>query len=182
MRVVPYTPGHDEEIRAVCIEQANERARQEEAYRRFTLLMYCDAYLKHGIAYLLLDDDDVVRGYTLAAEDVHQWLSDFAPYREKIEALGPEYAERVARELAFYETVADDYPAHLHIDISEDFTGGGYGRKLMQALLERLRDDGVKGVAFGVAPKNERAIGFYRHMGFEPLGDPEQCAVFCRSF
>ena len=55
MRVVPYESSHIDELRAVCIEQASERARTEEAYGQFTLWMYCDPYLENGIAYMLLD-------------------------------------------------------------------------------------------------------------------------------
>ena len=50
LHVAPYASEHADELRAVCLEQASERARTEEAHGRFTLLMYCDAYLEHGVA------------------------------------------------------------------------------------------------------------------------------------
>ncbi len=181
MKVVPYEPSHRDELRAVCIEQASERARTEEAYGQFTLLMYCDPYLENGIAYMLVDDEGVARGYTLAAEDARAWRESFEPYRERIEALGPEFGPRVKEEHDFYDTVYAQYPAHLHIDISEAFTGGGGGRALMETLLARLRADGVKGVIFGVRASNERAVGFYEHMGFKRFneyGDGEG-VTFC---
>lgn len=181
MRVVAYTPEHVEELRTVCIEQASERARTDRKHGAFTLLMYCDAYLEHGIAYMLLDDEGVARGYVLAAEDAHVWRHDFEPYRAQIVRLGPEYESRVADELDFYESVSDKYPAHLHIDIAEEFTGHGGGRMLMEALLQRLRIDGIPGVVFGVSAANERAVGFYRHMGFEKLSEYSDGAgyTFC---
>ena len=181
MDVVPYTPEHAEELRRVCLEQASERARTDEAHGRFTLLMYCDAYLEHGIAYMLVDDRGVARGYVLAAPDARAWAHDFAPYRDQISGLGDGYAGRVDDELDFYLSVADDFPAHLHIDISEDFTGSGGGRMLMETLLARLRADGVAGVVFGVSAANERAVGFYEHMGFERLQEYDEGAglTFC---
>ena len=169
--VVPYTPEHADELRAVCIAQASERARSEAAHGRFTLLMYCDAYLEHGVAYMLANKDGVACGYVLAAEDARTWRSDFEPYRKQIAELGSDYERRVSEELDFYESVADDYPAHLHIDIAEEFTGFGGGRMLVEALLARLREDGVRGVVFGVAAANKRAVGFYEHMGFQRLSE-----------
>lgn len=169
MRVVPFRPVHADRLRAVCLERASEQARTDEAYGRFTLLMYCDAYLEHGVAYALLDDGDEPQGYVLAAEDIDSWAIAFEPYRQQIAELGPEFEERVADELGFYASVREDYPAHLHIDIAEACTGKGGGRLLTQALLDRLRADGVPGVVFGVAARNKRAIGFYKHMGFEEL-------------
>jgi len=176
MKVAPYSPEHAEEMRAVCLATASERARTEEAHGRFTLLMYCDPYLEHGTAFMLLDDEGVARGYTLCAEDYATWKQAFEPYRKQIEALGPEYAQRVAGEYEAFEAVAEEYPAHLHIDIQESYTGGGSGRALMEAMIAHLREAGVKGVAFGVAPTNARAIGFYEHMGFEHLTQYEQDA------
>lgn len=169
MRVVPYTPEHADEMRAVCIATASERARTSPVHARFTQLMYCDPYLEHGTAFMLVDDEGVARGYTLCTEDFDTWVPLFAPYRAQIEELGEEYRERVANEYAELARMKDDYPAHLHIDIQEEFTGGGNGRKLMDTMIAHLRDSGTRGVAFGVAPGNERAIGFYTHMGFERL-------------
>ena len=54
-----YYAEHADELRAVCLAQASERARTDEAHGRFTLLMYCDAYLERGVAYMLLDEGGV---------------------------------------------------------------------------------------------------------------------------
>ncbi|MBR3315897.1 MAG: GNAT family N-acetyltransferase [Atopobiaceae bacterium] len=183
LHVIRYSAEHADELRAVCLEQASDRARTDEAHGRFTLLMYCDAYLERGVAYMLVDGEGVARGYVLAAEDAHVWRHDFEPYRARIAELGPDYEWRVAEELDFYESVAGEYPAHLHIDIAEAYTGCGGGRMLMEALLARLRADGVLGVVFGVAAVNERAVGFYRHMGFQKLSEYSDGAglTFCMS-
>ncbi len=61
------------------------------------------------------------------------------------------------------------YPAHLHIDLLPHATGRGNGRRLMERFLGRLRELGVPAVHLGVARKNERAIAYYRHMGFVVL-------------
>lgn len=173
MKVVPYTPGHLDEMRTVCIAQASERARTSETYGKYTLLMYCDPYveLDEGIVYLLLDDDGVARGYVIGAEDYRSWNPAFEPYRERIAALGPEYAGKADEGLELYASGGDEYPGHLHINIDERFCGGGNGRMLMEALLNRFREDGVAGLKFGVAAANERAVGFYEHMGFHKLDE-----------
>lgn len=174
MRVAPYTPDHADEMRAVCLATASERARTDETHGRFTLLMYCEPYLEHGTCFMLLGDDGKAHGYTLCAEDFETWKQAFEPYRKQIEALGPEYAARVAGEYEAFAVTAGEYPAHLHIDIEESYTGGGSGRALIEALLGHLREAGVPGIAFGVAASNERAAGFYEHMGFSRLPEYEE--------
>lgn len=62
--------------------------------------------------------------------------------------------------------IVDRWPAHLHIDLLPRLQGSGMGRKLMATMLDALRERDVPGVHLGVAAANERAIGFYRHLGF----------------
>ncbi len=174
MRVVPYTPEHRDEMRAVCLATASERARTDPTHAEFTLLMYCDPYLEHGLAYMLVDDEGVAHGYVLGCEDFGSWKPLFEPYAKKIRALSSEYAARVDEELAYFEEKADLYPAHLHIDIEEPYTGGGNGRRLMETLLDTMRVHGVRGITFGAAPNNARAVGFYEHLGFVQLTEHKE--------
>ena len=174
MEVVPYTPEHREEMRAICLATASERARTDPKHTEFTLLMYCDPYLEYGTNFMLVDDDGVAHGYVLCCEDFDSWKPLFEPYAEKIRAISAEHAERVDGELAYFEEKKDLYPAHLHIDIEESYTGGGNGRKLIDTLLDTLRAHGVRGITFGAAPGNTRAAGFYEHMGFKQLTERKE--------
>lgn len=65
--------------------------------------------------------------------------------------------------------LAARYPAHLHIDLLPRMQGGGNGKRLMHTLLDALARAGVPGVHLGVGGRNEKAVGFYRHMGFQEL-------------
>jgi ribosomal protein S18 acetylase RimI-like enzyme len=61
------------------------------------------------------------------------------------------------------------YPSHLHIDLLPVAQSGGWGRALLERLFAVLRDDGSRGVHLGVSAANQRAVGFYRHLGFQEL-------------
>ncbi|MGH8825051.1 MAG: GNAT family N-acetyltransferase [Jiangellaceae bacterium] len=65
--------------------------------------------------------------------------------------------------------VAADYPAHLHVDLLPRAQGSGNGRRLVEHLLSHLRAVGVHGVHLGVGAENERAIGFYHHLGLRTV-------------
>jgi len=65
--------------------------------------------------------------------------------------------------------MADRYPSHLHIDLVPRLQSGGHGRRLMNTLIAALREQGSPGVHLHVHPANERAIGFYEHVGFTRL-------------
>jgi ribosomal protein S18 acetylase RimI-like enzyme len=64
------------------------------------------------------------------------------------------------------------YPSHLHIDLLPVLQGRGLGRAMIQMLLDRLQELGSRGVHLGVDPRNQRAIGFYEHLGFTRHQDP----------
>jgi ribosomal protein S18 acetylase RimI-like enzyme len=61
------------------------------------------------------------------------------------------------------------YPSHLHIDLLPPFQAGGWGRRMMTTLFDALRADGSPGVHLSMSTANERAAGFYRHLGMTEL-------------
>jgi len=65
--------------------------------------------------------------------------------------------------------VLHDHPSHLHIDLLPPAQGAGWGRRLLEVLFAALRADGSPGVHWGVSTRNERALAFYRHLGFVEL-------------
>ena len=64
------------------------------------------------------------------------------------------------------DELAEDFPSHLHINLVPRLQSRGLGRQLMYTLMRALREQGSVGVHFSVWPSNQRAIGFYRHLGF----------------
>jgi len=69
--------------------------------------------------------------------------------------------------------VATHHPSELHIDLDRRARGTGVGRRLIEHECAALRAAGSPGVHLGVDPRNQRAIGFYRHLGMveHPGGD-----------
>ena len=122
-------------------------------------------------------DADGVAGYVLGAADVRplaevlerDWWPDL---RRRYPLETADDADRWLVELIHRPTPApaqilDRYPSEFHIDLLPRCQGHGAGRRLMERLFTALRDAGSPGVHCGVDPNNERAIGFYTHLGFE---------------
>lgn len=63
----------------------------------------------------------------------------------------------------------ESWPAHAHIDLLERARGQGQGRRLMEAVMARLRERGSPGVHLGVSMRNPRALGFYARLGFREV-------------
>lgn len=61
------------------------------------------------------------------------------------------------------------HPAQLHIKLAARLQGQGWGRRLMGASLDALRERGAPGVHLGVAETNRGALAFYEALGFTPV-------------
>jgi ribosomal-protein-alanine N-acetyltransferase len=58
----------------------------------------------------------------------------------------------------------------LNICIRQELRGTGVGRRLMDYLLDRARDEYMQDVFLEVRPSNLIAIGLYESMGFQRIG------------
>lgn len=76
---------------------------------------------------------------------------------------------KIERSAEFLETILDDYPAHLHINLTKDARGKGVGSELIKALEKKLLDFSIYGIHLGVMEENRAAVGFYKKNGFKLL-------------
>jgi ribosomal protein S18 acetylase RimI-like enzyme len=76
------------------------------------------------------------------------------------------------------DEMASRYPSHLHINLVPRLQSAGHGRRLISALTDALRRRGSRGVHLAVLRTNERAIGFYRHVGFSQLPAADDAVLF----
>lgn len=148
-------------------------------------LLWAEQYVVHEPSFALLADvGGTVRGYVLAAPDTvaFEALLDevWWPALRARHPL-PGDGTEVDRQLIEYlhhpahtpTSVTDRYPAHLHIDLLPELQGRGLGRQMIERIEQRLRDAGCPGVHLGVDPRNERAIGFYEHLGYTAHRDAD---------
>ena len=75
------------------------------------------------------------------------------------------------------DELAENYPSHLHINLLPRLQSQGLGRQLMDTLIRALREQGSVGVHFFVWPANQRAVGFYQHLGFTMIS-AEPAVIF----
>lgn len=70
-----------------------------------------------------------------------------------------------------YPNLVKGYPAHLHIDILASHQSQGWGEKMINVLLEKLKDAGISGVHLGMVADNKRAGKFYDRIAFERFSE-----------
>ena len=178
------TPADQEALYDICLWTAasGEDATALYGDPRLPGYIWAAAYgaLEPHFAFILDDGTGKALGYVIGTRetaaferrldkewwpDVRRKLSGFVPSRP----LDAAALARIATPEAHDPSLAADYPAHLHINLLPPAQSGGWGRRMIETELEALRQAGVAGVHLGVSPTNHRAIGFYKHVGFEDL-------------
>lgn len=155
----------------ICIQTAGGILRKNEKMEKITALMFSTYYINEETKHcFVLEDNESVVGYILCAPSAKRFAKCYRKDNlKKICKLSPLWAFFAFFTPVKYSLLGGKYPAHLHIDILEDYQSSGYGKKLMSSLLEHLKQNGVKGVMLSCSSDNSRAIAFYKKFGFKKI-------------
>lgn len=132
---------------------------------------------------LILEDEAGICGYALGAFDSRAFYSRYEnEWRPKLCARFPEPTgdpagwTRAQQVYSWYHhpdyycpEPYEAYPAHLHIDLLDRAQGRGFGRRMMEQVMDILRSRGSPGAHLGVSVLNQPAFGFYLRLGFREL-------------
>jgi len=185
-RIRPYRPDDIDALYQICLLTGDLGQDATSLYRDPKLIGHCFAgpygLFEPSLAFVA-EDTAGVAGYVLGALDSQAFEkrleSDWWPQlRDRYPEPGiPAQQRTPGQRLAHFihhpgrtpDGLAARYPSHLHIDLLPRLQGRGYGRQLIQTLTAALRERGSRGVHLHVTPGNQRAVSFYRHVGFTEL-------------
>lgn len=182
-----YQPGDEAAAYYVCLKTGDRGADGEPFYREDPDALgriFVGPYLKfESQLALMLEDEQGVCGYALATLDSRSFYDRYE--REWRPELcrkfpaprgDPSTWSRVEAVYSLYHhpdyfcpEPYDEYPAHLHIDLLPRVQRRGYGTRMMQEVMDRLRARGAPGVHLGMHADNHNAYRFYVALGFQEL-------------
>ncbi|HXB49855.1 MAG TPA: GNAT family N-acetyltransferase [Streptosporangiaceae bacterium] len=187
-RIRPYRPADLDALYQICLLTGDRGQDATSRYHDPKLLGHCFAapygLFEPSLAFVAADISGVA-GYIVGALDSQAfekrlesnwWPQLRTRYPEPPPGLPAQQwtpDQQLAHFIHHPDRTPDDlaarYPSHLHIDLLPRLQARGYGRQLIQTLTTALRDQGSSGVHLRVTPGNERAVRFYRHIGFAQL-------------
>ena len=180
----PAVPEDRDAISAVCLGTAASGKDATPLYGdpRLPGLVWALPYaeLEPAFAFVLVGKEGPV-GYTLGTPDTRAFQARLAASwwprvrRETAEVVPRSPADahalsRIAEPLLAPDWLLADYPAHFHLNILPEAQRVGWGKRLTDVQIDALSRSGTRGVHFGISTANERAITFYRRMGFTEIG------------
>jgi GNAT superfamily N-acetyltransferase len=185
----PVRAGDEAGAYHVCLKTGNNGQDGEPFYREDPDALgriYVGPYLKFEPELgVILEDAQGICGYSLGAFDTKAFFA--RNEREWRPALAAQFPAptgdparwtRLQRAHDLYHHpdifIPDPepyaaFPSHLHIDLLPRAQGHGFGRRMLERVMDNLRRRGSPGAHLGVSTLNPRAIEFYRHLGFHDL-------------
>ena len=179
----PFRPDDLAAMYRVCLLTGDAGQDATALYRDPDLVghVYCGPYpTADPDLTLVVEDDEGVAGYLVGTADTaafQAWTEEhWWPLLRRRYPLGPDDGSLDHLMTAHIHRPPPDvpppgHPAHLHIDLLPRLQGQGWGRRLIDAFSELLRERGVPGLHLGVDARNTGARAFYARLGFAPGPD-----------
>ena len=135
------------DVEYVCRMTAGNLARTNDIIGEATAKTYSTYYIRECLdtCFVLADGNNKPVGYILCEPDYKRFRKIFR--KTDVPAIKKIYEEDGKKAWFLpvpYTLFGIKYPAHLHIDILDEYQNKGYGTLLLQALLTELENVGVK--------------------------------------
>ncbi len=159
------------DIEYVCRMTAGPQSRLREEVGRKIALTYSTYYARaEQETSFVLEDNGKAVGYILCAPDYSKYVKGYRKNEVKKLWKIAKWQSVTAFFLPFgYLPFKNRYPAHLHIDLLDDYQSKGYGSQMVDALLEKLKSMDVPGIMLIVDKDNTGAQRFYQRKGFRKI-------------
>ncbi len=160
-----------EDIEYICRMTAGPESRADEGVGKKIALTYSTYYARaERETSFILDDGGKAVGYIICAPDFKRFIKNFRKTEVKeLWALDKKFAATAYLLPLGYLPFYKKYPAHLHINLLDDYQGKGYGSELMDTLSAKLREMNLHGVMLIVDGENTGAQRFYERKGFRKV-------------
>ncbi len=160
------------DVEYVCRMTAGPISRRDAEVGNRIAKMFSTYYAREcwETSFVLSDEADKAVGYLLCEPDYRRFKKIFR--KVDVPAITKLHIPSGLKSWFFpipYSFYGRKYPAHLHIDLLDDYQNKGYGAKMVQGLLEELKEQNVKGIMLITSEENDGAIRFYNRLGFKML-------------
>ncbi len=180
MQIRKYEKKDRENVRFVCLYSDGFEEMSEDT-KNFILSTYCDYYIEKEPCncFVAADENDRAIGYVICSESFDRFIEIFNnEYFTRISEEDTACRNYAKESTVPLEKYKNEYPAHLHIDILPEYQRMGIGHKLLDALFEHIKADGVRGIMLTMSALNEKGASFYNKYGFTLMEENNGTLVY----
>lgn len=171
VKIRPYETKDAPNLRDICKETASPSYRKDHLKLETIPINFLDYYLEQEpeFVFVAADEKDEAVGYIECATDYHRFVKAMKKiYMPRLKAFDKSqiaFERKVLLALFFIRK----WPCHLHIDLTAAYQHQGIGTLLIDALIQKLQDEGFHELAVCGIKRKSNSYGFYRHYGFKDI-------------
>jgi ribosomal protein S18 acetylase RimI-like enzyme len=191
MNIRTATLGDETRLYEICVLTGDSGKDATGIFQEPNLLgdIWVGPYLHLSPAHcFVVDDNDQVLGYCIATLDSTSfdtvaaalwWPAKQAIYTKPDIAQKDSWsrdqrlAHLIHNPLTSPTEFLEVFPSHAHINLVAEMQGKGWGKKLMEAMENSLREAGSPGVHLILSSKNLNALAFYKAIGYYVIFERE---------
>ena len=173
MYIRPYRPADKERLRYICKETAWDSYKADENKLESVPILYNDYFTEQEPEYVfvLADETDTVVGYIICSVDYEKFhrLMD-TEYRSRVLKVAPEETKLLDSFLEALEKIKDR-AEHIHMDMLPQCQHQGWGKKMLDALIEKLKADGIQSLSGCMVSRGAASYRLCTKYGFREIYD-----------
>ncbi|KUI96599.1 GNAT family N-acetyltransferase [Vibrio sp. MEBiC08052] len=170
----------EEALYQICLKTAKAGNDASDVYSdpHYPGQLYVVPYARFEpeLAFVLICNEQVV-GYAVATSNTRQFeqtlenkwwpvLRRAYANREEQKPFDNKVLNQIRHPHVAAQELVSKWPAHLHINLLPQVQSGGWGSKLISAVVDALQKKQAPGVHLGVSLQNEKVCEFYKKQGF----------------
>lgn len=178
-KVRVYQEKDKDGVENVCVAASSRAKGKDSPWAKVILRLFCRYYIEmepnHCV--VAVNEENEVIGYVICASNYDIWKKDFSKYY--LDTCEDEDTIKFGKMcIDGIEEYSKEYPAHLHINVHPNYQRMGIGNKLLEKLVDILKQESIKGLMLDVSATNEKGINFYRKCGFEEVDKKEHDIIY----
>lgn len=173
MKIRPYIPCDKERLRMICKETAFDEYKKDEQKLESVPVMFNDYFTEYEPEYIFViaDDENKAMGYIICSANYEQFVKiNKTVITQRLLKIAPDEVNYLNGFLDALEKIKDK-PVHMHIDMLENCRRQGFGTKLIQALVQKLKENGFNHLSVCCANRKAASYALCTKLGFKEIYD-----------
>lgn len=171
MEIRQYKPIDKERLRFICKETAFDSHKKNAKLLESVPIMFCDYFTECEPEYIFViaDENDEAQGYIICSTNYSKFVKEMkTTYLKRVLKVAPSQVFYIMFFLASLKKIKDK-PIHFHIDMLPHCQKQGYGTKLIELLIEKLKYDGFDHLSICCTNRNSASYKLCMKLGFKEI-------------
>ncbi len=169
MNIRKYVDADKSELRYICKETAFESYKKDPKKLETVPIMFNDYFTEQepDNIFVLADDNDKAVGYIICSSDYEKFKRLMkTEYKARVKNIRPQESVFINVFMSFLGQIKER-PVHFHIDILPEYQRQGWGTKLIDALCEHLKSNGIDHLSVCSVDPKSPGYKMYTKYGFK---------------